>query len=144
MLSRKNTPFLIDLPNEWVDKVEELLHETYQAKLSELAKTFKVFGKLYKDEVLIMASLLEANTESSLPTTYFVSMDLADGQDHTKLLDTLVDSIGAFFDIYFATENWMDHQDMWKEEKFKDLDVFVKINRENVELTIKADQLLNQ
>ncbi len=144
MLSRKGTKFLIDLPNEWVDKVQELLHETYQSQLASQDKKFKVFGKLYKDEALVMASLLEANSESSLPTTYFVSIDLEDGQDHTKLLDSLVDSIGAFFDVYFSSPDWMDHQDMWKQEEFKGLDLFVKVNRENVELTIQADQLLNQ
>ena len=144
MLSRKETPFLIDLPQEWVDGVYELLQSTYQAKLSELVLDFKVYGRLYKSELLVIASLVDPNNEKALPTSYFVSMDLEEGQDHTKLLDTLVDSIGAFFDLYFADPSWMDYQDIWKEEEFKGLKLNVKVTRENIDLTIKADQLLNQ
>lgn len=144
MLSRKDTPFLIDLPQEWVDSVYELLQSTYQSKLSELGLDFKVYGKLYKSELLVIASLINPNDEKALPTSYFVSMDLEDGQDHTKLLNTLVDSIGAFFDQFFADPSWMDYQDIWKEEAFKDLKPYVKVTRENIELTIQADQLLNQ
>ena len=144
MLSRKETPFLIDLPKEWVASVYELMLTTYQVKLSDLGLDFKIFGRLYKSELLVIASLVDPNNETSLPTSYFVSMDLDEGQDHTKLLNTLVDSIGAFYDQYFAYDEWMDYQDMWKDEKFKDLDIFVKVTRENVELTIQADQLLNQ
>ena len=144
MLSRKETPFLIDLPNEWVDSVYELMQSTYQKKLSEKGLDFKIFGKLYKSELLMIASLVDPNNDVALPTSYFVSIDLDEGQDHTKLLNTLVDSIGAFFDQFFADDSWMDYQDLWKDEKFKDLDLFVKVTRENVELSIKADQLLNQ
>jgi hypothetical protein len=144
MLSRKDSPFLIDLPNEWVDKVTELLQDSYRQQLVDESKVFQVFGKLYKGEVLIIASLVDPSDEFAIPTSYFVSMDLEDGQDHTKVLDSLVDSVGAFFDTFFATKDWMDYQDQWQSEKFKDLDIFYKINRENVALTIKADQLLNQ
>ena len=120
------------------------MQSTYQKKLSEKGLDFKIFGKLYKSELLVIASLVDPNNDVALPTSYFVSIDLDEGQDHTKLLNTLVDSIGAFFDQFFADDSWMDYQDLWKDEKFKDLDLFVKVTRENVELSIKADQLLNQ
>ncbi len=144
MLSRKDSPFLIDLPIEWVDKVTELLQDSYRQQLADEGRVFEVYGKIYKGEVLVIASLVNPTEELAIATTYFVSMDLEDGQDHTKLLDSLVDSIGAFFDVFFATKDWMDYQDQWQSEKFKDLDIFYKINRENIGLTIKADQLLNQ
>ncbi|OIQ19105.1 MAG: hypothetical protein BM556_07420 [Bacteriovorax sp. MedPE-SWde] len=144
MLSRKDSPFLIDLPIEWVDKVTELLQDSYRQQLVDEGRVFEVYGKIYKGEVLVIASLVNPTEEFAIATTYFVSMDLEDGQDHTKLLDSLVDSIGAFFDVFFATKDWMDYQDQWQSEKFKDLDIFYKINRENIGLTIKADQLLNQ
>jgi hypothetical protein len=144
MFSRKNSAFLLDLPTEWVDKVTDLLQESYMEKLADLGKDFQVWGKLYKGELLIITSLIEPNNENAIPTTYFVSIDLKDGQDYTKSLDTLVDSIGGFFDVFFADPNWMDYQDNWTDEKFKNIDIFYKITRENVALTIKADQLLNQ
>lgn len=144
MLSRKDTPLLIELPNEWVDKVSELLHDAYRNQLSNQNKDFQVYGRLYKGEVLVMASLVDPSDDLLAPTSYFVSMDLEDGQDHTKSLDSLVDSIGAFFDTFFAVEDWNDYQDLWKEEEFKGLKIFCKITRENIKATIEADKLLNQ
>jgi hypothetical protein len=144
MLSRKDGQFLIDLPQEWVDKVSNLLQESYMDKLADLGKEFQVFGKIYKSEVLIIASLIDPNNDKIIPTSYFVSMDLADGQDYTKSLDTLVDSIGAFYDHFFSSTDWMDYQDNWTDEEFKGIKIFYKANRENVALTIQADQLLNQ
>lgn len=144
MLSRKDAPFLIELPNEWVDKVSELLQDAYRNQLTQRGQDFEVFGRLYKGEIVVIASLVEPSNELAAPTSYFVSMDLADGQDHTVLLDALVDSVGAFFDTFFATPDWSDYQDIWKEEKWKDLAVHCKITRENVKATIDADRLLNQ
>lgn len=144
MLSRTNNTFLIDLPNEWADSVLELLQDTYRNELADASKAFEVFGRLYKDEVLVIASLVDASDPAAAATSYFVSMDLVNDADHTKLLESLVDSVGAFFDHFFADENWDDYQDMWKEEEFKGHKIFCKVTRENVGLTIKADQLLNQ
>ena len=144
MLSRKDSHFLIDLPNEWVDKVSELLQDAYRTQLTDRGQDFAVFGRLYKGEIVVITSLIEPGNELAAPTSYFVSMDLADGQDHTKLLDTLVDSVGAFFDTFFGTPDWSDYQDIWKEEEWKGLTVHCKITRENVKATIDADRLLNQ
>ncbi len=144
MLSRTNNVFLIDLPNEWADSVLELLQDTYRNELVDAGKVFEVYGKLYKGEVLVIASLVDTSNQAAAATTYFASMDLADDADHTKLLESLVDSVGAFFDTFFADENWDDYQDMWKEEEFKGHKIFCKVSRENVGLTIQADRLLNQ
>lgn len=144
MLSRTNGPFLIDLPNEWADSVLELLQDTYRNELVDASKVFEIYGQLYKGEVLVIASLVDATNEAAPATTYFASMDLADDADHTKLLEGLVDSIGAFFDQFFADSEWNDYQDMWKEEQFKGTKIYCKVTRENVGLSIKADRLLNQ
>ncbi len=144
MLSRTNWPFLIDLPNEWADSVLELLQDTYRNELFDANKVFEIYGRLYKGEVLVMASLVDTSNDAAAATTYFASMDLEENGDHTKLLEGLVDSIGAFFDQFFADENWDDYQDMWKEETFKGTTLYCKVTRENVGLTIQADRLLNQ
>ncbi|EQC45275.1 hypothetical protein [Bacteriovorax sp. Seq25_V] len=144
MLSRTDSPFLLDLPLEWSTTVKELLETSYQAQLDNKTREFEVFGRLHKGELVVIASLINTKDKSSIPTTYFVSIDLTDGQDYTKNLDSLVDSIGGFFDTYFSTPEWMDYKDSWEEEEFKGQKIFYKINRENVGLTIMADQLLNQ
>ncbi len=144
MLSRTDSTFLLELPKEWSITVKELLETSYQTQLKDKTHEFEVYGRLYKGELVVVASLMNVKDKSTIPTTYFVSIDLADGQDYTKNLDSLVDSIGGFFDTYFSTPEWMDYKDSWEEEEFKGQKIYYKINRENVGLTIMADQLLNQ
>lgn len=144
MFSRKEGQFLLDLPTEWSLSVSELLNTNYQNQISSLDKTFQVYGKLYHGELVIIATLVNEKRETDIPTSYFVSMDLADGQDYSKYLSTLVDSIGEFFETYFATPDWMDYIDLWTDETYKDVKLFYKINRENIALSIRAEQLLGQ
>lgn len=73
-----------------------------------------------------------------------ISMDLEEKEDPQKYLDTLIDSIGIFFDQYFADANWNDYQANWEEAEYKKLKFFYKISRENMALSIQAEQLLNQ
>lgn len=144
MFSRKDTQFLLDLPKEWSESITELLNTNYANYLTQSGKTFMVWGKLYHGELVVIASLLNPSMETDIPTTYFVSIDLSDGQDHTKYLDNLVDSIGDFYEIFFSDPNWMDYLDHWVEEDYKGVNLFYKTNRENIALSIKAEQLLNQ
>lgn len=144
MFSRKDSQFLLELPKEWSESMTELLITNYAKYLENTDKTFQVFGKLYHGELVVIASLLNPKSETQIPTSYFVSIDLAEGQDYTKYLDTIVDSVADFFETYFSDANWMDYLDQWTEEDYKGIKFFYKINRENIELSIKAEQLLNQ
>jgi hypothetical protein len=79
------------------------------------------------------------------PVSYIMSMDLDEkNQDPEKYLDTLIDSMGVFFDSYFADADWNDYISNWTEATYKDLKFFYKVSRENVALTIQAEALLNQ
>ncbi|MCK5073700.1 MAG: hypothetical protein KAQ98_09760 [Bacteriovoracaceae bacterium] len=131
------------LPEEWKKEVEKLLEVTYQEKCNILKKKFEVYGFSYPNEILIAASFLDSTDQGKSPMTVLVSSDLKDGQNHKKLLNTLVDAIGIFFDNYFSTPDWSEWQMAWQKESIKEVTFHYKITRENVSLTIMANKILN-
>jgi hypothetical protein len=49
---------------------------------------------------------------------------------------------GMFFDEIFADENWSEWEPNWQEVEWQNKKYWYKITRENVSLTLAADQLL--
>ncbi|OUR96335.1 hypothetical protein A9Q84_08240 [Halobacteriovorax marinus] len=145
MLSRKEqTTQPIALPKEWTKKVCDLLNEVYESQCNDVEKTFEVYGSTYADEFLFITSLVSPKDDKITPVSYFISKDLDDSTEAEKMLDDLVDSIGSFFDVYFASKDWSDYQAEWLEAEFKGHKFFYKISRENIGLHLMADNLLNQ
>lgn len=130
------------LPETWREKVTNLLNSVYAKRSQEQNKTFKVFGFSYPDELFIAASLIHPDNNAEIPVTYVASCDISEKTDYRNIADTLIDSIGIFFDSYFATVEWNDYNSNWMETKHKEQTFYYKITRENIELTIKADEIL--
>lgn len=146
MLSRKEqTQAGILLPEAWRQKVENVLYSVYQEQCDNRQKSFQVHGLTYPNELYLAVGLLNQDQLEFAPVSYIVSMDLEEkNKDPEKYLDGLIDSMGVFFDSYFADENWNDYVSNWTEASYKDLKFFYKVSRENVALTIQAEALLNQ
>ncbi|ATH08841.1 hypothetical protein BIY24_13055 [Halobacteriovorax marinus] len=145
MLSRKEqNSQAIALPKEWTEKVCNLLNDVYGSHCKQMDKRFEVYGSTYPNEFVLIATLADTADERAASVSYFISVDLEESTKPEKMLNDLVDSIGAFFDIYFATEDWDDYQAEWLEAEFKGHRFFYKISRENIALHIMADNLLNQ
>ncbi len=145
MLSRKEqNSQAIALPEEWTKKVCDLLNEVYASNCKKEEKTFEVYGSTYPNEFLFIATLVDMADERASSVSYFISVDLEEKTDSEKMLNDLVDSIGAFFDIYFATKDWDDYQAEWLEAEFKGHRFYYRISRENIALHLMADNLLNQ
>lgn len=146
MLSRKEQlkPGIL-LPEEWRQKVENVLYSVYQEQCDDRHKTFQVHGITYPDEFYLAVGLLNQDQLEIAPVSYIISMDLDEkNNDPEKYLDGLIDSMGIFFDQYFADENWNEFVSNWTEATYKKLKFFYKVSRENVALTIQAEALLNQ
>jgi hypothetical protein len=132
----------LKLPIQFEQKVQKLLIKNYKPQFDENKYTFEVHGFSYPDEVTMTASLVNIHDELLPPTTYHVSADLDDSTKMDRLLDDLVDSMGVFFDNYFSTADWDEFQTRWEEMKYKKLNLFYKITRENISVSLYADQLL--
>lgn len=145
MLSRKEqSTQALALPEQWTKKVCDLLNEVYESHCKQEGKVFEVYGSTYPDEFLFITTLVNPEDDKITPVSYFISKDLDESTKPEKMLDDLVDSIGAFYDVYFSTNDWSDYQAEWLEAEFKGHKFFYKISRENVGLHIMADNLLNQ
>lgn len=143
MLSRKDhQENAIHLPDEWKTKVVELLLSIYGEKFDREQYEFQVHGMSYPTEVILTVSLVDKKDANTAPVTYHVSADLDKGIKVDKLLDKLVDSIGIFFDQYFEDSEWNDFFNKWEETEFKGDKIYYKITRENIGLSLLADQIL--
>ena len=95
-------------------------------------------------EVVLAVSLVNKKDDNAAPVTYHVSTDLNEKIKADKVVDNLVDSVGIFFDSYFEDPNWNDFFSKWEETEFKGIKIYYKISRENVGLTLLADQILEE
>jgi hypothetical protein len=146
MLSRKDQskPGIL-LPEAWRTKIEDVLYKVYKEQCDGQGKAFQVHGLTYPDEFFLAVGLYNPNRLEEAPVSYIVSMDLDEkNNDPEKVLDTIIDSMGVFFDTYFADLEWNDYISVWTEATYKDISFHYIISRENVALTIQAEALLNQ
>lgn len=133
------------LPTEWIQNIEKILAETYKKELTPFNKKIFIAGFSYSDEVWIAFSLISSKEElDTLPVSYVVSADLKEGTLPDKLIDSIVDSSGVFFDSYFNSKDWSEYQSQWTEIAVKNQKIFYTVTRENIEISIKTEQLLNQ
>lgn len=130
------------LPETWLTEVRNTFNKTYAPECTKNSKSFDVHAQTHPDEVVIAVSFLDPNRPETIPTTYIVSADLGGKAPAQKLLDTLIDSAGVFFDHYFSTPEWNDYFHEWTEGEVRGVEFHYIVNRENIRLTEIANQLL--
>lgn len=143
MFSRKNqeSPGKA-IPLEWQKDVQKLLETTFSVELGKIPYYFDTYGKIYQDELLMVASLTPNNPNFG-PVSCFVSIDNPTEKTVKKFLDLMVDFIGDFFETYFQSEDWNDYAPRWQEIEYNGEDIHYKVTRENLSLSMKAEELLN-
>ncbi|MBT3981428.1 MAG: hypothetical protein HOE90_08745 [Bacteriovoracaceae bacterium] len=133
------------LPAQWKDQVTQVLELTYETGLASKNSCFDVFGVSFDNEILVVLSVINKEKVEILPTTLFLSADMEDSEKNLqKTLAALTDASGVFFDAFFEQEHYDDYITNWAPEKFKELDFFYKISRENISLTLIANELLKE
>lgn len=134
------------IPSEWTNKFKQTLLKIYGDKCLKEDKTFEIYAFTYPEEVLLIVSYLGLD-QNVLPVTLSLSADLKVNENPEKTLDILCDSVGIFFDHYFAAgekedEIFDEYAYEWDKETINNIDVYFKVTRENVGLTLAANQLL--
>lgn len=135
-------------PKDWADGLKQILLNIYGEYCIKEDKTFEVFGFSYPNEALLIISFVGLD-KFETPITLFLSSDLAENINSDKVMDTMFDSAGIFFDSYFATnenvdEIWDDYVLDWQDAEFGSDKIFYKVTRENVALSMQADLLLGE
>lgn len=135
-------------PKDWADGLKQILLSIYGEQCIKDEKTFEIFGFSYPNEVLLIISYVGLD-KFSTPVTIFLSSDLTNKTNTDKIMDTMFDSAGVFFDSYFAKEEnedeiWDDYVLDWQDAEFGADKIFYKVTRENVGLSMQADMLLGE
>lgn len=148
MLSRKDQTLRANFfPKKWTAEVKNLLEGLYKPQCDARNLFIEAYAFTYPDELVLAISLLDKEDDKIIPITYMASADLAEKENPEKTLGLLVDSIGFFFEDYFAINDEDDesfYSSDWEGSKVKDKDFFFKITRENIGHTLMADALLNE
>ena len=138
-------------PKDWSEGLKQILLNIYGEKCIKDEKSFEVYGFSYPNEVLMIVSYIGLD-KFVTPITLFLSADLDQSTNTDEILNDMFDSVGTFFDSYFAqAENALENDEIWdeyildwEETKFNNQTFFCKITRENVGLTIEANLLLGE
>lgn len=137
-----------DLPKNWLENISLLINDTYP-ELSQLEKSCQVWAELFDNELLIITSLRDIDTAAA-PTTISISTDIEKNSDKElkKILDKSVETIGMIVESYLdnlaQADQVFEYNQEWEQEKKNKFSFYYKVTREDIELTLKANQLLNQ
>jgi hypothetical protein len=134
----------VELPIDFKVEFESLLEDTFSDKKPNNDYIFEVFGKIYPDEILLMVCFFHADNLGRIPVSCFISADVDENnaQRPHKILSMMVDLTGKFFDEYFAEEEFEDFEPNWQPTEFKNQQFYFKVTRENIALSLQADELL--
>ncbi len=136
------------LPEQWHGELREALANLYGDRAKGEGKAFQVHGFTYPDELFLAVSYSGPEGDSAAPTTYMASADLGDGEaakeNPKTLFDVLIDSVGLFFEAFFGHPREDFYRGTWCESEMRGHTFYYRVTRENVALTLRADELLGE
>lgn len=145
MFSRKNEEQEgKDFPQEWTQEVYELLYQEFQSECESRGKNFFVMGKIFSDELVLIVSYLSEKNLQDTPISFFYSFNIFTEKDVKKTLPKIFDIVVGFLDMYFSNEDEFEFTPYWLEETMGDTEFFYKVSRENIQLTLEAEELLKK
>lgn len=133
------------LPPEWTEEFVKILTETYAEQSEKDNRFFDVYGQIFEEEFVVIVSYIHHADQSAAPISIFISHDTAaDSKALSKALKELVDLSGHILDDIFSQTDWNEYVPNWTENKFKEHTFHYKITRENVSLSLQAEELLKK
>ena len=134
----------IPLPKPKLDEIAKLLHSLFKDQCAKSNKKFSVYGFTYPDELTMAVTYQNVRDDgNSMPLSYMASIDLSKESKADKVLKLLIDSIGVFFHSYFSMPENVNYQD-WEESEHQGEKFYFAVTREDVNLSLQADELLKQ
>lgn len=133
-----------ELPADWCDALTNILNATYEERATKDNYFFDVIGKIFEKESILFVSYLDKADYSTAPTTLSISFDnLNDSNALKKILDISVSLTSLIFDDIFSKEDWREYVLNWTENEIDGHKLYYKITRENMNLTLQAEELLS-
>ena len=166
MERRKDTPSKGEaLPRDYLVLIEGIFDKNFSDQIKGKGKkreAFVVYGMIYQDEVVIAVSL--KNPTNMHMTTCYASMDFPppsfipesgapavgtpSASDAVQTaVNSCIDVIASFFQTYFEEERPVDYESEYRQEWVpvdleKTLRVFLRLNRDNLEVEAASEQFL--
>lgn len=142
----------VALPVQWTENIAR----SYEEFFSKYEVHFQTYGHIFGDEILlIISSYTAAKPENHL--SVFISFELGENiQEHQtqakKILEHMSDLAGIIFQELLEQKAQMKADDLesdlyqldWKKTKFLQKEFYYKISRENIELTLAAEEILKR
>lgn len=133
------------MPNEWQENFIKVLTEVYAEQAKKDERLFDVHGLIYEKEFVVIVSYLDQNDYLTAPISLFISHDIiSDEKKMKKALQNVIDLTGEIFDDIFAIADWNDYNPNWTENQYKDNTFHYKITRENITLSLQAEEILKR
>jgi hypothetical protein len=146
-LNHEVTPVLF--PKEWSENVKKTLLNIYGEKCIKEDRTFEIFTFTYPTELLLIISYTSLD-KMKAPITLFLSSNLEEQKDPKKTMNNLFDAVGVFYDSHFANntdlESALSDEFIyeWQEADFAKQQIYYKVTRENIALSLEAESILNK
>lgn len=138
----------VSFPEQELENINRCMEEQFTLlyPISLEDKAFQTYGHIFSNEILLIITLVDTKS-GSLPITFFISKDMEieqidDSKKAKKTLDNMVELAGIFFDEVLSNIEWNNYILAWTEEDYKGQTYYIKTSRENIELTLQANQLL--
>ncbi|MCB9091874.1 MAG: hypothetical protein H6621_02905 [Halobacteriovoraceae bacterium] len=147
MFSRKSANSSgASFPEKWQDKTSLNFNEYFQGKYKLENYFFQAFGYIYESEITIILSLIPKETSMS-SITLFISKEVDSKLKNNpakleKIKDTILDIQGIIFDEVLKDLENVPYSHEWIDYTYKKEKYHYKLTRENVELTLKAEEWL--
>ena len=155
MLSKKvHDQKACELSKTLQKKIKDLFNMTYGENLKSEKRKIDFYSFIYPDEVLFVFSLVSTVNDVILPISFFISLDLEEGQLFTvdeesiasnQLMSLIIDQSSHFFDDYFgssAEEKDDCYTENWQPLVIDSKNLFYRISRENIQLFLMAEKIL--
>ncbi len=133
------------IPQSWSEGVARLMNESYKSECKKQARYFDVYGQIYTEELLVIASWLSEKDQYASPITLFLTCEAEQINSEKKVKETqenYIDLIGLYFDEIFSSDDWDNFEPNWQEVTHKNQTYWYKITRENINATLEANKLL--
>lgn len=132
------------LPSEWVEAFVGLLTQTYFQQTEKDHRFFDVYGQIFEKEFVVIISYIHHDDHLASPISIFISHDVIDDKKTKQALEKIVNLSGHILDDIFNSEDWSDYVPTWTENDYEGSKFFYKITRENVGLSLQAEELLRR
>jgi hypothetical protein len=138
--SEEGTP----LPKEWTESFIGLLTQTYFDQTEKDHRFFDVYGQIYEKEFVAVISYIHHDDHLAAPISIFISHDTDDDKKTKEALDNVIRLTGHILDDIFSVEGWSGFVPTWTENSLDNNNFFYKITRENIGLTLQAEEILKR